>query len=212
MRALVAVRAVFCHPSVTLTTAAGCCFLQTWALAGSRGGGPAIRSNDEEIHFASRPTTRGRVPLPTCPNGLESWPMRLREQERKVHSQTMQDGVLEAIFEHIGTTNKYYVEFGFDADSFEGSIGSNTRNLYGQGWTGLLMDGGYENASINLHKEFLTDRNIVELFDKYLVPRAPDYVSIDVDSCDIWILLQLTKAYRPRVITVEYNSNFPPGR
>lgn len=138
--------------------------------------------------------------------------MRLREQERKVHSQTMQDGVLEAIFEHIGTTNKYYVEFGFDADSFEGSIGSNTRNLYGQGWTGLLMDGGYENASINLHKEFLTDRNIVELFDKYLVPRAPDYVSIDVDSCDIWILLQLTKAYRPRVITVEYNSNFPPGR
>lgn len=108
-------------------------------------------------------------------------------------------------------TNRYYVEFGFDANSFDLSIGANTALLREQGWTGLLMDGGHENTSINLHKEFIYDTNIVELFHKYDVPAEPDYVSIDVDSCDIWILLALAKVYRPRVITIEYNRNFPAG-
>lgn len=32
------------------------------------------------------------------------------------------------------------------------------------------MDGGYENASMNLHKEFITPSNINDLFAKYRVP------------------------------------------
>jgi hypothetical protein len=33
-------------------------------------------------------------------------------------------------------------------------------------------------------------------------------VSIDVDSCDLWIFLALTDVYRPTVVTIEYNSNY----
>lgn len=43
------------------------------------------------------------------------------------------------------------------------------------------MDGGYENASINLHKEFITPSNINDLFAKYRVPKVFDFLSIDVD-------------------------------
>jgi hypothetical protein len=47
-----------------------------------------------------------------------------------------------------------------------------------------------------------------------------DYVSIDVDSVDLWLFSHLIDGgYRPRVVSVEYNSNYgldkavtvPPG-
>lgn len=108
-------------------------------------------------------------------------------------------------------TNKFYVEFGFNSRTFEGGIGANTFALRKYfGWEGLLLDGEHENPDINLHKEFITPANIVQLFDKYGVPREPDYVSIDVDSIDLWIMKSLVKGgYRPRVMTVEYNINLP---
>ena len=131
-----------------------------------------------------------------CPSGLEDWPLDLRHHERKVYSQTMQDGVLEEIFARLGTTNKYYVEFGFDASTYTEGVGANTQLLSERGWKGLLMDGGHENAAINLQKNMITIDNIVPLFKEYGVPTQPDYVSVDVDSCDIWLFLELTKVYR----------------
>jgi len=142
---------------------------------------------------------------------MQRWPLNLRSSERKVYSQTMQDGVLEEIFLQLGTTNKYFVEFGFDANNYTMGVGANTQLLWEKGWRGLLMDGSHDNPDINLHQEFICPENIVSLFQKYNVPLEPDYVSIDIDSSDIWILLELTKVYKPRVITVEYNQNFPAG-
>ena len=78
--------------------------------------------------------------------------------------------------------------------------------MHKYGWSGLLMDGGHTNASINLHREMISPANVVELFDKHAVPYEPDYVSIDIDSTDLWILRSvLASPYRPRVLTVEYN-------
>ena len=38
------------------------------------------------------------------------------------------------------------------------------------------------------------------------------YVSIDLDSADLWVLRALLfSEFRPRVVGVEYNSNYPPG-
>ena len=128
------------------------------------------------------------------------------------HSQGGQDGVLRAIFAHVGTVNTppLAVEFGFDCDSFTGGFGSNVANLVlHQGWQAILLDGGHENAAINLHREFLTSENIVEVFTKHGVPEEPDYVSIDLDSTDLWIFRSLLKCFRARVFTVEYNSHFP---
>lgn len=142
-----------------------------------------------------------------------SWLQALHGKEKAISSQGGQDGILEYIFskEGIGAKNKYYVEIGFNSDQFEGGSGANTYNLHLQGWTGLLLDITYENATINLRKHRVTPDNIVDIFDMYEVPIEPDYVSIDIDSQDLWVLRAILASgkYRPRAMTVEFNANLP---
>lgn len=125
-------------------------------------------------------------------------------------SQFNQDDVLKRIFDEIGTTNKFCVEFGHDSNEFGSANTGNLRTK--EGWSGILFDGSHENPEINLHKEFITSKNIVDIFDKYNVPLEPDYVSIDIDSTDLWVFRSLIMSkYKPRVVTVEYNCYFPWG-
>lgn len=141
-----------------------------------------------------------------------AWLQGFKGQKRKQkYSQGDQDAVLDSLFEtmNLGSTNKFFAEFGFNTDGYaESGSGPNTQLMKEQGWTGLLMDGGHESIKDNLHKEFITRENIGELFDKYQVPADVDYVSIDIDSCDLQVYLGLmeSKRYRPRVMTVEYNA------
>lgn len=125
------------------------------------------------------------------------------------YSQGKQDGALVSLFDdaNLGTTNKYYVEFGFIEES-----GGNSVVLEKDfNWsTGLRMDGDPHPATkvSNLFKQWITPETIVDVFDQHAVPSSPDYVSIDIDSCDLWVFLNITKTYSPRVMTVEYNSNY----
>jgi hypothetical protein len=90
----------------------------------------------------------------------------------------------------IGTTaNPYYVEIGYNAPYL--TEGSNTLHMYHKGWDGLLIDGDHENHSINLHAHFVRPDNIVDIFDQHSVPEEPDYVSIDIDSLDVWVARSL---------------------
>eukprot|EP00316_Scyphosphaera_apsteinii_P004942 CAMPEP_0119305012 /NCGR_PEP_ID=MMETSP1333-20130426/6108_1 /TAXON_ID=418940 /ORGANISM="Scyphosphaera apsteinii, Strain RCC1455" /LENGTH=265 /DNA_ID=CAMNT_0007308009 /DNA_START=120 /DNA_END=914 /DNA_ORIENTATION=- len=127
----------------------------------------------------------------------------------KARSQAGQDKLLRRILARIGTTNQYFVEFGFNADSIDGGSGSNTAELYHKGWHGLLLDGSHTNTSINLHAHYISSQNIVELLRHYHVPLAPDYVSIDLDSTDLWVMRSLLSEFQPRVLSVEYNPAFP---
>ena len=126
--------------------------------------------------------------------------------ERTAYSQHGEDGILDAIFQAIGVTNRYYVEFGVGNGSER-----NTRYLAEhQGWRGLLMDGGYHDPSIGLHREFITADNINALFARHEVPDEFDLLSIDIDGNDYWVWQRLDDRYRPRVIVAEYNANAGP--
>jgi len=117
------------------------------------------------------------------------WIEKIYGNLKKMYSQSVQDGIIENIFKNIGTTNKFCVEFGFNSTTLEGGSGSNTANLIlNEGWEALLLDGSNSNPEINLHQVFLTPENIVETFNKYNVPKDLDYLSIDVDSIDLWLL------------------------
>lgn len=153
--------------------------------------------------------------MPNNPNDVDnvfsinSNPINLSEFEKKLFSQNGEDGVLKAIFDLIGVTNKYYVEFGT-----QNGCECNTRNLReNHFWKGLLMDGENENKEINLHKEFITAENINSLFDKYNVPNEFDLLSIDIDYNDwhVWQAID-SKLYRPRVVVIEYNSTHLPDK
>mmetsp|Transcript_38513 Transcript_38513/g.67959 ORF Transcript_38513/g.67959 Transcript_38513/m.67959 type:complete len:434 (+) Transcript_38513:26-1327(+) len=125
------------------------------------------------------------------------------------YSQVGQDGVLWALFNVLGAGGKYYVEFGVQA-----GCERNTRWLAERcGWSGLLLDGGFQNSSIGLHQAFISAANIVALLQKYQVPKNIDLLSIDIDGQDWHVWHALGEAgYRPRVLVIEYGSQFAyPG-
>jgi hypothetical protein len=151
------------------------------------------------------------VVLPQPDNGLDAfmtWHSHLEENEFRTFSQNGEDGIIQYIFKYLGETDKLYVEFGT-----ESGIQTNTRFLReAKSWTGLLMDGGNSNPDINLQQEYIYPANIVELFDRYGVPKRFDLLSIDVDSFDLWVWRRLLLSdFRARVVVVEFNSNYELG-
>jgi len=134
----------------------------------------------------------------------------LSKETKKVYSQFNQDGVLESIFNNIGTTNKYFVEFGSDGTD-EGQ--GNTPFLRHEfGFDGLLMDGTLhkEKRKYELHREFIRADTINETFEKYNVPKEFDFLSIDIDGQDFYVMqsIDLTK-FSPRVVSIETNPAIP---
>lgn len=118
-----------------------------------------------------------------------------------VYSQFGEEPLWDFIFGKIGVTNKFLVDFG------AGGLGcemSNSRSLIERGWKGLRMD-GEPDPDTDIKKEFITKENIIELFKKYNVPQEFDFLSIDVDGNDYWILDTLLDEYAPRVICAEFN-------
>jgi hypothetical protein len=141
-----------------------------------------------------------------------NWGLRVSDYQYSVYSQGGQDGSLAYIFENIGTTNKKYVEFGFNADDLKGSeiMGQpNTRLLRQKGWSGLLLDGGHENPRFNLQKLWIEAETIVEELRKRGVENGTDYISVDIDSADCFVMERIACELQPRVMSIEYNSNYP---
>lgn len=136
-------------------------------------------------------------------NGGEQKPTTdLNHYELKIYSQNGEDGIILRLFDLVGTTNKYFVEFGVE-NGFE----CNTRFLREYlGWQGLMMDGRFSTPSLNLQQEFITAENINDLFAKHHVPEEFDLLSIDLDYNDFYIWLNLSPSYRPRVVVIEYNA------
>lgn len=131
----------------------------------------------------------------------------LTRYERRIYSQNGEDGILQAIFARVGTTNRYFVEFG----ARDGSQ-CNTRYLADHhGWWGLLLDDRYENPARSLHREFVTAENINSLFTKYDVPMEFDLLSIDIDGNDLWVWNSIDARWQPRVLVIEYNSSIGPS-
>lgn len=98
-----------------------------------------------------------------CIAVIENWALNVTVHQQSFFSQGGQDGSIDYIFSKIGTTNKYFVEFGFNVPSYEDprSTGSNSRFLYENGWRGLLLDADFENSTINLQKEFITPQTSI---------------------------------------------------
>jgi hypothetical protein len=142
-----------------------------------------------------------------CQKVVPPWIWNLHRQEDRVYSQSGEDGITETLIHHIAPIQKYYVEFGT-----EDATQCNTRILREKHqWTGLLMDGSHEDATINLHMETITPDNIVQLFTKHKVPEEPDYLSEDTDYADYWIWKSILEAkYRARIVVSEVNANFLP--
>lgn len=135
-----------------------------------------------------------------------------RRYPKGPRSQGGQDGILGELFRHIPTAHDppFCVECGFNSTALDGGTGSNVATLViERGWRALLLDSRHENAAINLQREFLTTSNVLGVFATHGVPSNPDYISIDVDSTDLWLFRVLAGSVRASVFSVEYNAHLP---
>jgi hypothetical protein len=142
---------------------------------------------------------------------------RLEPYGFKVYSQNDEDGIIQEIFNRIGTTNKIFVEFG----AYDG-LENNTTYLLMQGWKGLWMDGDHKKMKVlkrtyqkaidrkQLYAEcvFITKDNINDLIGKYFDGEI-DLLSVDIDGNDYYVWENIN-VINPRVVVVEYNAKFPP--
>jgi hypothetical protein len=132
------------------------------------------------------------------------WIKEIGKQEQKIkYSQNGEEYRLEWIFDHIGTTTKVFVDIG----AWNGEHLSNTKLFREKGWLGVLIDG---NDYPGIYKSFVMKYNILETLSKFNVPIEFDLLSIDIDGNDYWILKEILKYHKPRVIVSEFNSEFPP--
>ncbi|MCU7246111.1 MAG: hypothetical protein NT917_24105 [Microcystis aeruginosa WS75] len=145
-------------------------------------------------------------------------PKKLNRYEFKVFSQAGEDGIISEIFNRIGTTNKFFVEFGVG-----NGLENNSAYLLVKGWQGYWIEGSERfcqsirqsfedliaNQQLTLKNTFITGENIEDLFRKGNVPTELDLLSIDIDGNDYWVWQAITN-YRPRVVILEYNAIYPP--
>lgn len=125
--------------------------------------------------------------------------------------------MIAAILERIGTSTRWFVEFGAE-DGAQGNCVALARD----GWQGLFMEADEAKfaaleAAWSRHAGVLTRQVRVEpdTFEGLLavagVPEEPDVLSIDIDSND-WYVWEALDAYRPRLVVVEYNGSLSLDR
>ena len=144
----------------------------------------------------------------------------LQKHRANVKSQSGEDGVIAKIFEVVGTENRFCVDFG----AGDGQRLSNSYNLtYRQGWKGVLIEPGA--SFVELAKLYEGNRNVAVIndivgfdptntLDAHLlsadldVPSSIDFVSIDIDGCDVHVWEDL-EHHRARVVCIEFNHFIP---
>lgn len=134
-------------------------------------------------------------------------------------SQFGEDALLEAIFNRIGTDNKWCLEVG----AADGIFFSNTRKFIQEGWSAVQIDpdeGFYEglkerykdNPKVHCINAFVTltpGERLDDILTSVGAPIDIDLLVIDVDGQDFHLWNSIVK-YRPRVVVAEYNSAVDP--
>ena len=137
----------------------------------------------------------------------------------KVYSQNDEDGIIEEIFNDIGTTNKIFCEIGI-GDCIE----NNTHYLLLKNWKGIWIDSRSKFIK-KLVKKINPDQKILDLKiqrvvksninkiikDSFIlnnnIDGEIDFFSIDIDSYDLECIEHL-EILKPRLICLEYNAKF----
>jgi hypothetical protein len=154
---------------------------------------------------------------------LSGQPARLEHHGFKVYSQSDEDGIIEEIFRRIGMQQGAFCEIGV-----ENGLECNSLYLLHKGWRGSWLEGNVEQkrAIEGKFKSLLAGRrlslgigmvapetvndDIATAFARIgLDPDRMDFLSIDIDGMDIYLLEALR--FTPKVLCVEYNAKFPAG-
>jgi len=123
------------------------------------------------------------------------------------YSQYGEDAIIDYIFDNIGVTNSYFVDLG--AGAYGESTMSNTRKLKQAGWNGYGVDATNKGESWII-EQFIRPDNILDILGEQHTPTEFDFLNLDIDSSDFWVLKKVLEKYAPRCICTEYNGTLNP--
>jgi hypothetical protein len=137
---------------------------------------------------------------------------------RNEYSQFGEDGIIENILARFPNKDSWCVEFG----AWDGIHLSNTFNLIkNHGYRPVLIEANskkfqvlkknmapYESVLVNEFVTFEGSNTLDKILGRTEIPKDFDFLSIDIDGNDFWILDSLLE-YRPKVICIEYNPSIP---
>jgi hypothetical protein len=120
------------------------------------------------------------------------------------YSQNGEEAIIDNILSNCGKSTEFFVELG----AGDGYHLSNGRNFIERGWKGIMIDADNRgNEEVKQHK--ITRENVNELLELHNCPKEFDFLSIDLDGNDYWILEKILSEYRPKLVIAEFNASFP---
>jgi hypothetical protein len=127
-----------------------------------------------------------------------------------IYSQFGEDGIVDAILDVIGTTNRWCLDVG----AADGIFLSNTRRLVKRAWRAVLVEADFEKYKklcenspnaicINAFVEPTGPNSIDRILSRTDAPKIFDVVSIDIDGDDYHVFKEMVE-YSGRVVIVEH--------
>ncbi len=150
---------------------------------------------------------------------LEEMEIDLNGFERRFHSQNGEDGILDFLISKLRNPTGSLLEIG----AAEGTENNSTHHIK-KGYSAVLVEGDPRkaqalrqflgtlnpNAPVNILNGFVNARNIAGLAEQHF-PAAPDFLSLDVDGIDAYVLDALLETgYEPSILCLEYNCFLSP--
>lgn len=134
-----------------------------------------------------------------------------------VYSSLDEQNIIGKYLKMLEPQNRYCV----DIAASDGIRMSNTYALYQAGWGGLAVEynagrfsslaAGYlELPGVNLARCMVTPENVVSLLAANQAPEQFDFLNLDIDGYDYFVLEKILEKYRPRLICTEINEKIPP--
>ena len=117
----------------------------------------------------------------------------------KDYSQNGEQTHILHYFDVMGIERGHLVDLG----AGDGRTMSNTRALLDKGWTGTLLDGDPKGANDVTQTWITADTNF-----KSLMPAAPEFINLDIDGNDYYVLDELLRLFKPALIVAEINPIF----
>ena len=135
--------------------------------------------------------------------GTVTTTMNVVDFEQQIHSQHGEDGIIRELLRRVRGSilvPGVALEIGYRADE------NNTLALQELGWRVITVDARPDEADI---QEWVIAGDVAERAKQWGVPRDLDFLSIDIDGQDLWVMDALLQGgYRPRVICIEYNADW----
>ena len=119
--------------------------------------------------------------------------------------------------EHLPLRHEFCVDIG----AGDGVTMSNSHFLFAGGWKGLAVEYSAasfatlaqvygQNEGVQLARCRATPEGIEPLFRAFGVPKDFDFLSLDIDGYDHFVLEAVFSAYRPTLVCTEINETFAP--